>query len=642
MESPQQASHRLRARLFRSLPTFRQRPLNNAPGPSAPLEMRNISIHYKYAFDVGRTVDLKEAATRLLATDLGVVAVTQHQTWDAARLATIKTLKRDYERLQEAIRRAPQGAGRFASYLALHPSLLPLLWRARRSHQHSTDTPPDLGLDDVEQQIAEQSKLQALFRSVDADIFNPDFLGGDPWVRIELQPVFASDSTNHYAIDVALVLHRTGTALLSFYISYDGPVSPAQLAALSISSGVSFNQTEVAAWVGETYATQHAGWQITQPDAERFSSGIRWARWQHDHPASLADIFDLYRVALLSSINAARPERPRSGVARSFATQWTAYPIVCVRHPDPRSFDRADADAQAQLGTLVARGTEGTKFRTDFLISQADEDLSLTEGQRYWVNGALTVLLVGEDQRARMVSRRGGNTEIPGQDWIALEQYVAAPLEFLLMRYHTAHALVAQLNSVALAASHLHKVKARVLAAKMDFDAPSRFTYGSLQSMWAAFHKDRGTSRAWDLVNETLMLVDGVLDAEDRSAGARRSFSLQVVLGVITVVLGIPALHRAVEILGALDTQPHGAYAGFGRLVNSVSALAETTSGPLVVSLTLVLVAFVCFALAAGHRRKEDRAPLATRAQGRAPDKEPFQYFPGGNFTYIPLREPEE
>lgn len=616
-----------------------------AQQPIDPLLMDDVWIHYKFVFDVGRTIDLTDAAARLLDTDLGVVAVTQHHTWDAKRLATIKDYKAQFELLQEAGRHAEGGIMGFGRYMMAHPQLVRALWKGRRPRTRTAepreDDRPDLSFGKIEDLIAEQSKLQALFRYIDADIFNPDFIQQDPWLRAELQPLFARDSRGDYGIDVGLVLHRSGTAIVTFYVAHDGPASCSDLASLSLASLPRFQETELAAWIAEAAAAER-GWEVVPPSSRQFSSGINWDRWVHEEPAALSDIFSLYQGAMLACLAAKRPKRPRQGEAQAFSSQWSCYPVVSVRRPSPRAFDFSDASAQEQLGYLVARGgPSGGRFRPEHLRAQASNDLSITPGERCWVNGALALLLVSAAERAEMASRYNGDSNIPGQDWVAKEQLLAAPIDFLLIQYHTAHALVAQINASPLSARSLHRIKARVLAAKADLESPSRFTYASLREIEGAFHRDRQTAKSWQLVDDSLRLVEGVLDAEDRAAAARRSLSLELVLGVIAIVLGVPAAHRMVEITGRVESQPDSAYAGFGKLVNLLSATAANHPGPAVVLLVTLLVALILAAIFIGWAKRTDRAPLMSRARGAPPRTEPYQYFPGLSVTYLRAQDDE-
>jgi hypothetical protein len=495
--------------------------------------------------------------------------------------------------------------------------------------------------EEMEEAIALVPSVQKLLELVDSDLFNPDYLKDGPWVRIELQPVYCTQRDRTFAIDVWLVLHTSGSAVMTFVVRHESDFAPSELARVSSAGSFLFDETELSSWVVETSASLHDGWNVIKPDATRFSSGISWARWKHDEPASLADVFSLYQDAVLTALSARRPAKSAGG--QPYSTQWRCYPVACVRDADPRVFDLCDDDAQAQIGALVARVGSGRDFRRAMLLEEAGRDLSITNGQRSWVNRAHALTIVSPARRKSMAQRYGGVNEIPGQDWIWLEQQFAVPFDFLLLRAHTAHALSAQVQNLPLKPESLHDLKARVLAAKLSFQRASTFSYDTLHPMADAFDGEGKTQEAWSLVDDALDLVGGVLETEERAAAARRAFALQSVLGLVAVVLGIPAAHRIVEVLGGVDQQGAGAWFGFGRFVDTTVSAARDSPGPLVVGLVLALIGLVALALWSGRRRiRRQRNPLITRAMGALPRSKPFQYFEPNQTIRVVRRNTDE
>jgi hypothetical protein len=156
------------------------------------------------------------------------------------------------------------------------------------------------------------------------------------------------------------------------------------------------------------------------------------------------------------------------------------------------------------------------------------------------------------------------------------------------------------------------------------------------------FHEERGTDRVWAALDESLELVDSVLAAEARAAADRRTVALEFALGIVAVVLGIPAVHRIVEILSGVQAQGSDSWLGFGRLIDLATSAARDHSGALVVSSVAVLAMLVVVALRMGRRRRRHARPLMTRASGRPARREPFKYFSADRgFTWIVERRDE-
>lgn len=630
-----------------------------SPGPDlerrdahrVPLRLGDVTICFKFAFDVGRNVHPLEAAGRLLETDLALSAVWLGQVWDASRHHTLKDMRQTYEELMAGARRLDDGLWAYTRYMARRPRLLLHLWRTRRGSNDvggDDDMPPtdgagsdddDFGFDDVDDAVAHTSMLQKLLDFVDADLFNPDFLKDGPWVRIELQPVFCTTSGHEFNIDVWLVLHTTGSAVMTFVVRHeDEDLSPAELDDLTRTDRFRFEETELPLWAMRASAVYYASDPLVEPDATRFSSGIEWARWRHKEAVPLSSVFRIYQDATLATLNARRPAKPKVR-AQPFASQWACYPVVVVRDADPRVFDLDDEDAQLQLGGLIARVGDGGGFRADMLLRNAAQDLSLADSQRSWVNGAHALSVISPEHRQLMAARRGvSEAEIPGQDWIFLEQVFAVPFDFLLLRDHTAHALAMQAQHLPHTPRSLHDLKARALAAKLSFLRASPFSYVTLRSFAQAFESERGTAESWALADQALDAIGGVLETEERAAADRRALGVQLVLGIIAVVLGFPAAHRFVEVLGGVQEQDSDAWWGLGEVINALTTAARESPGPLTVGLILLLVAVLVVAVAGagGRRHLRQPGPLVQRAQGPPPRRPPFQYFePEQGFRWV-------
>jgi hypothetical protein len=620
-----------------------------------PLRLGEVSVYFKFVFDVGQDVDPVDAAARLLETDMGVGAVWQDEVWDAARLRDLKRNLDAYRDIQEAQRRLDDGVGGFFRYLAARPRLaskyVSAWWSARGqtdddSRENDEDLQvdngnPELTIEEIEASVAQASSLQKLLRLVDGELFNPDFLKDGSWVRIELQPAFCTKGNSTFAIDVWLLIHTSGTAVMTFAVYHDGPMSPSELVASSRADWFTFDKTELASWIVTASAQAHRGWEPVVPNSVRFSSGIEWSTWNHREAASMSDVFGVYQEALLRTLSLRELRRPELPYP-SYATQWLCYPVVCIRNSDDRVFDLDDVEAQRQVGAFLARVGTYAGYRTAMLLNEAINDVSILEDQRSWINGGFAVTAISPARREEMATRYGGADKIPEQDWIWIEQQFAVPFDFLLLQYHSAQALLSQVTSLSLKAEDLHVLKARMLAVKSQFRARAPFAYGTLYSMERRFHEERGTDRVWAAVDESLELVDSVLAAEARAAADRRTVALEFALGIVAVVLGIPAVHRIVEILSGVQAQGSDSWLGFGRLIDLATSTARDHSGALVVSSVAVLAMLVVVALRMGGRRRRHARPLMTRASGRPARREPFKYFsPDGGITWIVERRDE-
>lgn len=615
-------------------------PQRSDESSSIPLVLGDTSVYFKFVFDVGRDIDPVDAAERLLDTDMAVVGVRRGDVWDARRVSGIMRNKFTYGQVKEAQTRIERSMASFLRYLVFKPRLWRLYFRALRRDQSET---PDasgeeepLSFDDIDDLIADAASLQTLLELVDDQVFNPDFMKDGPWTRVELQPAFLTQGEKTHSVDVWVLIHGSGSAVMTFALRFEDQVLPTELVSQSIASAPRFERTEIATWIVRTASLAYEGYEALKLEGERFSSGIWWGTWSQDDSVALTDIFGLYQDALLAALGSRRPARP-TDVARPFTTQWMGYPVVCIREPDVRVFDREDEDAQEQVGALVARLPDTSGYRTEALLEFADADLAIRSDQRMWVNEGCAVMAIAPSRRRELAERYGGVDEIPGQDWLWIEQMFAVPLNLLLLQYHTAHALLSQVRSMPLDSRSLHTFKARLLRAKATLGTANHFTYGSLNLIAAAFHDSKGTKETWSLVDDALGLVDGVLDAERRAADDRRAFALQSVLGLVAILLGIPAIHQLVQLLSQVSLQGEGSWWGLGRWIDATTSLARDHSGPLVVGLVVALVVLVVLALVVARRRNRRSIPFVTRAEGPKPRRMPFQYFEASRIEWTLL-----
>lgn len=201
----------------------------------------DVLVMHKFVFDVGRPVDPLDGAQRLLSSDIGTVAIhaPTGAVFNASRLADLKRLTALAQRMSDTAaelqeRKSLRG---LIWYLVRRPRLFYQVIREWRRKEREApadetvldddDTEADFSIEDVDGLVLEQSLLLAVQHDVDGKVLRPQYLQSDPWIRIELQPCFLTraDGEEH-AVDVVLVLHRTGTGVLTFCVAHDGPLTP--------------------------------------------------------------------------------------------------------------------------------------------------------------------------------------------------------------------------------------------------------------------------------------------------------------------------------------------------------------------------------------------------------------------------------
>ncbi len=609
-------------------------------GPSVAVA-EDVVVMQKYVFDVGRTVDPLEGAERLLRTDLATVAVHSPTglVYNAANRAELKQHVEEFEHLRALAERQAQnerGLLGTVGFLVRHPRILFGVARSligRRSDgEDDGEQPEDDGFDmaQIPEMVLREVLLQAIHHDVDTKVLRPEYRRRDPWIRIAMQPCFLTrPDGERQAVDVGLVLHRTGTAVLTFYVTLDGPFTADELTWRTLAFVPAYASTEMTSALVDYAASAEPGMEPRPASERTFSSGVWWSRWDHRVPVSLSEVFESYLVAVQAAVNADDPSSPRLGDAKSFTPQWHGYSVLSVRKPDPDL--RADGPLAAQLGAVVSRNPEWREAKPDHLVETARQDLSFSVRHSYWVDTHCAAIVHSPLKYESLVAAHG--PDIPGEKWIFDEQYLAAAIDLALVEYHTIVAINSEVENVAMDRRRIGDLRARMLRARTDLDAESNLAYGDLRAIQRHFHQIRGTERYWEDAREKLRLVTDELDAETEDRRFRSERSLQAVLGITAVLVGIPSIAAIVDRVAGVNDVGNAEYGGLGRLARSSAELAGDSSGPVTVAAVTILLVLLLIVFLRGRTPPRFSQPLADRAAGPHARREPYQYFDGYQVT---------
>lgn len=605
-------------------------------GPNVPVA-EDVVVMQKYVFDVGRTVDPLEGAERLLRTDLATAAVhaSTGLVYNAANRAKLKQHIEEFEQLHAlAERHARDQPGLLGTVLRLvrHPVILfrvarSLIGRQSDDDEDDGDEAEDDGFDmaQIPEMILREVVLQAVHHDVDTKVIRPEYRRTDPWIRIAMQPCFLTrPDGERQDVDVGLVLHRTGTAVLTFYVTLDGPFTADELTWRALAFVPAYASTKMASALVD-YAATADGMEPRKPSEQTFSSGVWWSRWDHRMPVSLSDVFESYLVAVRAAVNADDPSSPRLGDARSFTPQWHGYSVLSVRRPHAGL--RADGPLAAQLGAVVSRNPEWRDARPEHLAETARQDLSFSVRHSYWVETHCAAIVHSPLKYENLVAIHG--PDIPGEKWIFDEQYLAAAIDLALVEYHTIVAINSEVENITMDRKYVGELRARMLRARTDLDAESHLTYGDLRAIHRRFRQVRGIEQYWEDAHEKLRLVTDQLDAETEDRRFRSERSLQGVLGITALLVGIPSVAAVVDRVAAVSDVDNADYSGLGRLVRSSADLAADASGPLTVAAIAVLFVLLVVVFLRGRTPPRSGQRLADRAAGPTARRKPYQYFDG-------------
>jgi hypothetical protein len=400
--------------------------LNYEPQADDSLKFDEVVIFYNLVFDIGDSVNPTEAARKLLETDLALSAA-NYLTEDieiASRfkeLADFKSLIQSISKIQKHSYKA--GIVEVSSWIMHHPSLTWNIWRKSKRIELQKESDPleenDNGGDSKEgtedtlsfldNSMMHIQLFEAFQRRVDRMLFTPQYLKGYPFARISLQPFFAKFAGEELDIDAGVLIHRTGVAILTFYVVFKGQKTVEDLVRIQQST-TPIENLEVVRLFAESSSVPY------KPSETRYSGGVEWFAYQDMKKATLEDIFGLYQNAIISAIKGKKPVEPDEPWSWLRCPIWRYYPIVFLRHIIPEIGNHSDFKERypKELAGLVMRSSNWKSLKNEKVMREIGEDQSISENYSLYINSSHATVLYYEPYRQSLIRKFGA--KIPKQE----------------------------------------------------------------------------------------------------------------------------------------------------------------------------------------------------------------------------------
>lgn len=348
------------------------------PGDRRPSEpcFDDVVVFYNRVFDLGGYINPTQGARKLLHEDFALAAPNYltNEIEIATRFQEIVRLRANAQDLIAFHQRLEADGVRGVMKWSLREPfrVWRLVWQHIRAYRSSPSEEQlsDENTEDAQRNGARSESIQdtledtmnfvndsmsrlglmeSLLRHVDRKLFNPQYLAEVPFTRISLQSFDATLLGEGIGVDVSLLIHRTGVGILTFYATFHGMKSAKQLLEIElIGSKPEISKLRIARSIVEPQWRSYGGStsQLDQSRFEReFSSGIEWLTDRSEEKSSLADIFDLYETAVVSSLRGKQPSSPSEPWSWRRTPEWLIYPVVFARRvipdiPDGATFRR--------------------------------------------------------------------------------------------------------------------------------------------------------------------------------------------------------------------------------------------------------------------------------------------------------------
>ena len=587
--------------------------------PEAPLpepEFSEVVIFYNWVFDLGGMVNPTEAARMLLATDFALCApnYASDETEIATRFRELSRLRATAQDLVEVDQvLGTRGVRGLAGWAFRHPRKAWRLWRQRQdSANQAQGEAENEEADTAEEEASENADLKStmgevvssldkamtkigvlegLQRFTDRGLFSPFYLRETPFVRVGLQPFFAEVAGEDLSVDVGVLIHRSGIAVLSFYVAFEGNKSVDDIIRLQVASKLKLETSEVVRAVVEPQARAEGLSQSAidaAPFDRRWSSGVEWFRYQHSGEVTLADLFELYRGAVICGVREREPMKQDEPYSWLRSSDWFAYPVVFIRHVSPAISNSAMFRERypGQLASLVMRFPTWRRLNRNKIQTMIANDVALTEDHAVYVEAGNTTVLYYEPCRQDLMARFG--EDIPGQEWLAKHFQTSAVTDMLLVQWGVLNALEQLVHKLPRDLTKLYAIKRDFALLVQEYYDPL-FSYGTAQEIVRAAKDTMGITAMYQRVTQKLEGLDRLIQAEESNLRARRDTLLKVAAFIGTLLFGLVGAWQTIDVVSRWNDVIMKGYSGWGTSVlASIASFVQAHSIHLALLLYLI------------------------------------------------------
>ncbi len=408
-------------------------------------------------------------------------------------------------------------------------------------------TVPEQTLKFIYQAVAERQSVSAVQQHIDGFLYQAGYLASDPFVRLELRAFFcnvkvdAKNTARDYEVAVypSLLLHRDGTALLTFGFRLPAAMSSDELSRMMTASELFLDECEVARELLDRAAALKDDRLIGPWDTSgEIREGTTWAKLvQEDRNVSLVDIFRIFHSAILSI---ARPKR--------FNADWLCFPSIFIENIECcGSRKKWMARHSSELARMLSRTAIGERFSSTGLAKLIEPDYSLRTSESFFIPGGCTVEINWSTERRR--SRTEGY----------FHRLVVT--EDALVKYWTLRSLASSIQNDARTRRSLERIQVRLLHAVENYHN-RHFNAITADENSEVILKCLAGDLTLKQIESRINTLQQLISMREANRAASRANRLAATAAIVALILGLPAIEQSLGVLREVD--PSG-FLGFIR-----------------------------------------------------------------------------
>jgi hypothetical protein len=486
-------------------------------------------------------------------------------------------------------------------------------------------------LSEMDERILNVQKGLALHRFSDSEFFSQPYLEDLPFVRLDLYPVDVTFGEQELKMDVGLLIHRTGISILTFYAVLSGQRTVDDLLRLQILRQIRIDKVRVPdavmgiSAVASGVASPKSIKRFLQRETKRGSSeGYEidfTANASSDEHYSLRDVFELYRLAIVSTTTGRSPEHPQKFWSKLRSTYWRAYPIFFLRPADPsiRNATMLKKRYSSQLAGLVGGTHFWRRLTTPIIAAFIKDDHSLTESQSFYIGlSHSTVIYYPESEDAPAESGKAG--PMIGTNWIFRHFQRSSLIDILLIQQSIFQVLSHEIRSLPSHLKRLNDTKKNLLLALEEYHQ-FIVTTGSAGEIIKKGQEALLIKDAYTSIQAVLAILEKIIEVEESKRRYRRDLALRWVATAATLFLGLPGAKQVVLVFGSWKIPTWTEYLPFlGTLIHELLRFAQhhpNQSTAIVYGVLIVTILPVLFWSARSGSQKKTILSLNQSASGQ-------------------------
>ncbi len=535
---------------------------------------QDVDILYNFVFDLGNYLNPTEAARKILEQDFSLAAA-NYATGDIEMALHFKPALRLREKAQQvselSLLLQKNKRKDAINWLIQHPSWLTSVlldfFKNIKGNKGSLSVTGTLNLyemsqgkiKDIDNSMASFQEFAGLHRYSEELLFTPFYLREVPFVRVELQPFSATIDEQNIGIDVWLLIHRTGVAIITFGVRFGGPLSVDDINKLQVAENILISESKIVKSLID-FQTSPRNLRLSnlrkKHTDKNVAGKVEWYKGKTSQGSSLRDVFNLYQDAIISTITGKKPSKKHPIYSRLRSPDWFQYPIIFIRQVIPECHERQvfkEKYSQALAG--IDLGTEGWREVPSEKVQEIiGHDFSLTSASSFYMNaGHATAIYYGAFRER--YAQKYGSDNIPGNQWIFEYFQRTSIVEALLIQQWILHILDAEVSVLPYNVGKLNKIKRNLIIALYEYHNDI-FQYATAQDILKEGYSIMGVDETYENLLFKLESIEKLIEAAKSGRQERRNVFLNIVIMLLALVAGLPSANQIVTILSSWKLLP--------------------------------------------------------------------------------------